>query len=52
MILKDLSDLAICPSVRTFCFLDGNNYPDYPYSTFGSFFAIDAIASISLDKIA
>lgn len=33
-----------------FCFLDSNNYPDYPYSTFGSFFAIDAIASISLDK--
>ncbi|MFN8238465.1 MAG: anthranilate synthase component I family protein [Chitinophagales bacterium] len=33
-----------------FCFLDSNNYPDYPYSTFGSFFAIDAIATLSVDK--
>lgn len=32
-----------------FCFLDSNNYPDYPYSTFGSFFAIDAIASLSVN---
>jgi para-aminobenzoate synthetase component I len=33
-----------------FCFLDSNNYPDYPYSTFGSFFALDSIAVLSCDE--
>jgi para-aminobenzoate synthetase component 1 len=39
-------------SYRTehFCFLNSNNYRHYPYSTFGSFFAIDAIDSISVNN--
>jgi hypothetical protein len=35
--------LAVSNHVKHFCYLDSNNYPNYPYSTFGSFFAIDAI---------
>lgn len=35
--------------VSHFCYLDSNNYPDYPHSTFGSFFAIDAIDTIAVN---
>lgn len=40
--------LALSDAVKHYCYLDSNNYPNYPYSTFGSFFAIDAIASVSV----
>lgn len=36
--------LSLSDALAHFCYLDSNNYPDYPYSTFGSLFAIDAIA--------
>jgi para-aminobenzoate synthetase component 1 len=42
--------LAISNQVKHFCYLDSNNYPNYPYSTFGSFFAIDALDSISVNE--
>lgn len=42
--------LAFAEQVQQFCYLDSNNYPNYPYSTFGSLFAIDAIDSISLHQ--
>lgn len=35
--------LDVSNSVDYFCYLDSNNYPNYPYSTFGSLFAIDAL---------
>ncbi len=33
-----------------YCCLDGNNYPDYPYSTFESFFAIEALDVCSVSE--
>ena len=42
--------LEVSNKVKYFCYLDSNNYPNYPYSTFGSLFAIDAIDIISVDK--
>ncbi len=42
--------LEVSNKVNHFCYLDSNNYPNYPYSTFGSLFAIDAIDMISVDK--
>ncbi|MDB5228120.1 MAG: anthranilate synthase component family protein [Bacteroidota bacterium] len=42
--------LLLSSGIDHFCFLDSNNYPNYPYSTFGSFFAIDALHSISADE--
>ena len=36
--------------IKHFCYLDSNNYPNYPYSTFGSLFAIDAVDTISINK--
>lgn len=42
--------LQLSETVDHFCFLDSNNYQNYPYSTFGSFFAIDAIDVISVEK--
>lgn len=41
--------LTLSEDISHFCFLDSNNYPNYPYSTFGSLFAIDAIDSISVN---
>ena len=35
--------LQLSEQFNYFCYLDSNNYPNYPYSTFGSFFAIDAL---------
>lgn len=42
--------LNVSEEVTHFCYLDSNNYPNYPYSTFGSLFAIDAIDTISVDN--
>lgn len=42
--------LEISNQVKHFCYLDSNNYPNYPYSTFGSLFAIDAIDTISVNE--
>ncbi|MBK9792007.1 MAG: anthranilate synthase component I family protein [Sphingobacteriales bacterium] len=42
--------LEVSNKVKHFCYLDSNNYPNYPYSTFGSLFAIGAIDVISVDK--
>jgi hypothetical protein len=42
--------LEISNQVKHFCYLDSNNYPNYPYSTFGSLFAIDAVDVISVNK--
>ena len=39
--------LALSDEVKHFCYLDSNHYSNYPYSTFGSFFAIDAIDVLS-----
>jgi para-aminobenzoate synthetase component 1 len=39
--------LALSDEVKHFCYLDSNHYSNYPYSTFGSFFAIDAIEVLS-----
>lgn len=41
---------GLSEAVEHFCFLDSNNYPNYPYSTFGSLYAIDAIDSISVHQ--
>lgn len=53
--VEDIDDfkqkvLAISNHVEYFCFLDSNNYPNYPHSTFGSLFAIDAIERIELKE--
>lgn len=45
---QDLLQLSY--TTNHFCFLDSNNYPNYPYSTFGSFFAIDALHTISVNE--
>ena len=42
--------LDVSNHVNHFCYLDSNNYSNYPYSTFGSLFAIDAVDVISVDK--
>ena len=42
--------VEISNQVTHFCYLDSNNYPNYPYSTFGSLFAIDAVDVISVSK--
>lgn len=42
--------LEVSNHVNHFCYLDSNNYSNYPYSTFGSLFAIDAVDVISVDK--
>ena len=42
--------VEISNQVNHFCYLDSNNYPNYPYSTFGSLFAIDAVDVISVSK--
>jgi para-aminobenzoate synthetase component 1 len=42
--------LAVSNQVKHFCYLDSNNYPNYPYSTFGSLFAIDAVDVISVNE--
>jgi para-aminobenzoate synthetase component 1 len=42
--------VEISNQVTHFCYLDSNNYPNYPYSTFGSLFAIDADDVISVTK--
>ncbi len=42
--------LEISNQVKHFCYLDSNNYPNYPYSTFGSFFAIDAVDTIFVNS--
>jgi para-aminobenzoate synthetase component 1 len=33
-----------------FCYLDSNNYPNYPHSTFGSLFAIDALETFYVEE--
>lgn len=40
--------LSLSESFAHFCYLDSNNYPDYPYSTFGSFFAFGALEVLSV----
>ncbi|MCB0510979.1 MAG: anthranilate synthase component I family protein [Bacteroidetes bacterium] len=42
--------LQLSKLVDAFCYLDANNYAGYPYSNFGSFFAIDAIHTITFSR--
>jgi para-aminobenzoate synthetase component 1 len=35
-----------------FCYLDSNNYPNYPHSTFGSLFALGAVHTLTADSAA
>lgn len=42
--------LHLSETVEHFCYLGSNNYPNYPHSAFGSLFAIDAVAVISVNK--
>lgn len=42
--------LALSATTNYFCYLDSNNYSNYPYSTFGSLFAIEANAVISINE--
>lgn len=42
--------LQLSKLVDAFCYLDANNYAGYPYSNFGSFFAIDAILTITFSR--
>jgi len=42
--------LYLSEELEYFCFLDSNNYPNYPYSTFGSLFAIDTAAVVTANK--
>ncbi len=42
--------LALSATTKYFCYLDSNNYSNYPHSTFGSLFAIEANAVISTNE--
>lgn len=39
--------LSLSETQKHFCYLDANNYTNYPYSAFGSFFAIDALEELT-----
>lgn len=53
--IKDITSfkrklLLMSEKYSNFCFLESNDYQNYPYSTFGTLIGIDSISEINLEK--